>query len=194
MSESIERNSNEYRRGHASRARHSVAYTDPVHEESTLEASNGLGTSQGPPLDGGELNHPILDGSTQSDLAEATVENPHRGQIDPALITRQPALNRTSSTRWIIAAAVALIVVSGVLIALFEWNPLWSAIGIAFALFCFIAMIVMRQVDMTQRARLRTDAILLGLLWVVPLAIAGVIFASTITQISQEAQQLGLIL
>lgn len=194
MSHSTQQQGNDHRRAHAGTPRHAAVYTDPAHEESEFEAPSGHATSDGPPLDGGELHHPILDGSTQSDLAEASAPNPHRGQTDPALVTHQPALNRTSSIRWIIAGAVALVVVSVVLIALYEWSPLWCTVGIGFAALCFIGMFVIRQISMTQRARLRTDAILLGLLWVVPLAIAGLVFGYTMMQISEQAQQLSLIL
>lgn len=144
---------------------------DVPHAASRFEASNGAGTVSSPPRDSGLLEHPILDGSTQSAYAEATVPNPHRGQVDPALVTKQPALNSTNTSRWLIAATVATVVVTAVLLLLTQWNPVWCGVGIVVALVSLLVMLLVRASRMPPRPRLRIDALLMAVIWLVPLAI-----------------------
>lgn len=152
---------------------------DPPHAATHFDAGTGQGTVDGPPYDSPLQERPILDGSTMNEAAEATVPNPYRGQADPAAIKRQPALNSTSTNRWLFASIVAVVVVTVVLLLLFPWNPLWCGIGIVVALLGVLLMLVVRASRMRLRARLRTEAVLLASVWLVPLAIiVGVLITS----------------
>lgn len=146
-------------------------HLDPAHGPSRFDAGTGQGTVDGPPYDREFQERPILDGSTLSAEAEASVPNPHRGESDPALIHRQPALNTTSTNRWIYSGIVAYLVVGAVLIALFRWDPLWCSIGLAVGLLALAAMLIVRATKLERPARLWVDAALMAVLWLVPLAI-----------------------
>lgn len=158
-------------------------HPDAPHEATRFDAGTGQGTVTGPPHDIAHLDRPILDGSTMSDEAEASVPNPHRGQVDPALAHRQPALTSTSTTRWLVAAIVAAVLVSAALFALYPWNPLWCSIGIGFALVALLAMLAVRATRLSRPARLRVEAALLGSIWVVPLAIFITVLATSADEI-----------
>ncbi|WP_449281279.1 hypothetical protein [Leucobacter sp.] len=156
---------------------------DAPHPATRFDAGTGQGTVTGPPHDIDHLDRPILDGSTMSDEAEASVPNPHRGQVDPALAHRQPALTNTSTTRWLVAAIVAAVVVSAALFALYPWNPLWCSIGIGFALVALLAMLAVRATKLSRPVRLRVEAVLLGAIWLVPLAIFIAVLATSADEI-----------
>ncbi len=64
------------------------------HEADRLDAGNGQGTVSGPP-DGETQDRPVLDGSTQGDEAERSVENPRKGMEDPGLIRRPETGEKT---------------------------------------------------------------------------------------------------
>lgn len=150
---------------------------------SRYDAGTGQGTVSGPPY-GEELQErPILDGSTQDRVAEASVPNPYRGQEDPALVHRQPALNTSSTSRWMIASAVAAVVVTIPLLLLSPWNPLWCGIGIFIALIGLLAMLVVRSTGLRTKTRLRLDAALMAMIWLVPLAILLVVLFTSIDRI-----------
>lgn len=133
------------------------------------------------------MNDAVLEGADLSPSEEARVANPYRGMVDPAVVRKQPALNFTSSTRFLIAGVVAAAVVSAVLLALFAWNAAWATFGIAFAITALAVMWILRAVDMQQKMRLRTDALLLAAIWTVPLAIAFTIFFSGVLASSTRA-------
>lgn len=152
---------------------------EPPHEPSHFDAGNGQGTVTGPPYDEQFQERPILDGSTQNDHAEAAVPNPYRGMSDPAMIKRQPALNKAKSSRWLIASAIAAAVISVVLLALAPWSPLWSGVGVLIAVGGLLLMLVIRASKIKPKVRLRLEALLLGIVWAVPLAIAlSILFTS----------------
>lgn len=144
---------------------------DAPHPASEFDAGDGQGTVSGPPLDGGVLRHPILDGATQSDAAEATVPNPYRGVNDPGTIGKQPALNTATSTRWLLAGVFATVVVAIPLVLLARVDPVWTGIGLAAALIGLLLMLGARWMRMEQQRRLRTMAILLAWIWIVPVAV-----------------------
>lgn len=143
----------------------------PAHGASRFDAGTGQGTVSGPPHDGLFQERPILDGSTQGPLTEATVPNPSRGQADPAGIIRQPALNSTHSTRWLASSLVAVVILTVVMLLLLQWSPLWCGLGIAFILLATLAMLIVRASSMSRRMRLRLEAVLHWLIWLVPLVI-----------------------
>lgn len=144
---------------------------EPAHPATEFDAGTGQGTVSGPPR-GTELQQrPILDGSTQDDIAEATVPNPYRGQYDPATIGRQPALNSVRTDRWMITGVIATVLVSIVLFLLLPYDPLWCGIGILVAVAGLVGMGVVRLSGLPLTQRLRADAVLLAIIWLVPLAI-----------------------
>lgn len=57
---------------------------EPPHAASRFDAGTGQGTISRIPA-GKTLDHPILDGSTESRVAQGFTENPFRGRRDPAL-------------------------------------------------------------------------------------------------------------
>lgn len=144
---------------------------DPPHEATRFEAPNGQGTSDGTPYDREFLERPVLDGATMSPAAEASVPNPYRGQADPARITKQPALVSARTDRWLISSAIAGTILVALLLLLIRWNPFWCAFGVIFALGMLLAMLGVRLSRIPRRARLRIDAVLMALLWLVPLGI-----------------------
>ncbi|UOQ57145.1 hypothetical protein MUN78_16055 [Leucobacter allii] len=146
-------------------------HPEPPHPASRFDAGTGQGTVHGPPLDGGLLEHPILDGSTQHPGAEATVPNPYRGEDDPALVGRQPALTTANTMRWLVAAIVATVLLGTALFLLYPYDPLWCSIGIGVLLVGLLGMLGVRASRLGQRARLRADAVLLAALWLLPLGI-----------------------
>lgn len=143
---------------------------DPPHGPSRLDAGTGQGTVTGPPHTEFQ-ERPILDGSTQSAEAEASVPNPYRGQSDPAGIHRQPALNSTNTNRWLFAAIVAYVILGAALVALARWDAVWCGIGLAVGLLGLLGMLVVRASGLRRPARLRVDAVLLTVIWLVPLAV-----------------------
>lgn len=64
-----------------------------VHPPSRFDSGDGQGTSHGAPKGEKLLEHPILDGSSESDEVEHEVDNPWRGLADPSL-TRHPGRRR----------------------------------------------------------------------------------------------------
>lgn len=150
---------------------HDGQLVEHPHSASRYDAGNGQGTVAGPPLDGGVLEHPILDGSTQSPEAEAAVPNPYRGVDDPATIAKQPALNNASSGRWLVAGVLATVVVTVPLLLLIPFDPIWSVAGIAFALVGLALMLIARLSHLRQRLRLRLMAVLTWLMLLVPVII-----------------------
>lgn len=107
---------------------------EPAHPATHFDAGTGQGTVTGPPRDSPLQERPILDGSTQNYVAEATVPNPNRGESDPAQMKEQPALNSTNTNRWLFAAVIAATIMTIVLLLLMPWNPMWCGIGITVAL------------------------------------------------------------
>lgn len=144
---------------------------DPPHPASRFDAGTGQGTVSGPRWDTELLEHPVLDGSTQSAEAEASVPNPYRGRNDPALVRLQPALNNTSTRRWLYSGIVAFFLLGVALILLSPWDPLWCGIGLAVGFLGLLGMVLVRASKIVQPARLRLDAVLLAIIWLVPLAI-----------------------
>lgn len=144
---------------------------DPPHAASRFDAGNGQGTVSGPPHDGPLQERPVLDGSTQSYTAEASVPNPYRGETDPAQMIDQPALNSTNTNRWLISAVIAATILTIALLLLMPWNPVWCGIGVTIALVGVLAMLAVRASRITLKKRLRIDAVLMGIVWVVPLII-----------------------
>lgn len=144
---------------------------EPPHTASRFDAGTGQGTVTGPDYGEALQERPILDGSTQNDFTESTVPNPHRGQVDPAAVHHQPALNSTSTNRWLIASTIAAVIVSGVLLLLLRFDPLWCGIGIIVALVGLLLVLGVRMSRIGRRARLRIEAVLLAIIWLVPLAI-----------------------
>lgn len=146
-------------------------HLDPPHGATRFEAPAGHGTAEGPPYGQQFQERPVLDGSTQSSGAEAATPNPYRGQEDPATMARQPALNTTSTTRWLIASVIAAVILVVTLLLLSPWNPVWCGVGVTFALVGVLAMLVVRATRMPRKPRLRLEAVLMALVWLVPLAI-----------------------
>lgn len=144
---------------------------EPPHPATRFDAGTGQGTVTGPPHDSPLQERPILDGSTQNYFAEATVPNPNRGESDPAQMKEQPALNSTNTNRWLFAAVIAAAIMTIVLLLLMPWNPVWCGIGITVALVGVLAMLAVRASRIGRTARLRLDAVLLAVVWLVPLAI-----------------------
>lgn len=144
---------------------------EPPHVASRFDAGTGQGTVSGPPHEGKLQERPILDGSTQGRVTEATVPNPHRGQDDPARITRQPALNSTSTSRWLISSLIAVVLLTVVMLLLLQFSPVWCGIGIAFILVAMLAMLIVRASRMRRHTRLIGEAVLHWLIWLVPLTI-----------------------
>lgn len=158
-------------------------HPDPPHAASRFDAGTGQGTVTGPPYDSDFQERPILDGSTQSPAAEASIPNPYRGETDPAAVHRQPALNSTSTNRWLIASVIAAAVVVAVLLLLLQWSPLWCGIGIVVALVSLILMLVVRASPLPLKPRLRVEAALMAVLWLVPLAIIITVLITAADQI-----------
>lgn len=146
-------------------------HPDPPHPASRYDAGTGQGTVTGPPYDVEVQERPILDGSTESAESEASVPNPYRGLSDPARVFRQPAVNSTNTRRWLTASVIAVVVVSTLLLLLARWDPVWCGVGIVVAVLAFAAMILVRASKIERPARLRLEAILMAVLWLVPLAI-----------------------
>jgi len=144
---------------------------DASHAATHFDAGTGQGTVTGPPHDGPLQERPILDGSTQDKVAEASVPNPNRGESDPAQMKNQPALNSTNTNRWLFAAVTAATIMTITLLLLMPWNPVWCGIGITVALVGVLAMLAIRASRIGVRARLRIDAMLMAIVWLVPLAI-----------------------
>lgn len=143
---------------------------EPPHPATEFDAGTGQGTVH-PPRTGRLQQRPILDGSTQDSVTESTVPNPHRGQEDPAMMKRQPALNSSSTDRWLVASVIAAAVMCAALLWLLPYNEVWCGIGIIVALVGVIAMLVLRLTRIGLKARLRIDAVLMALVWLVPLAV-----------------------
>lgn len=57
---------------------------EPPHAASRYDAGTGQGTISRMP-EGKTLDHPVLDGSTESKVSQGFTENPFRGRRDPAL-------------------------------------------------------------------------------------------------------------
>lgn len=144
---------------------------EPPHPATHFDAGTGQGTVTGPPHDSPLQERPILDGSTQNYVAEATVPNPNRGENDPAQMKHQPALNATNTNRWLFAAVTAAAIMTIVLLLLMPWSPVWCGIGITVALVGVLAMLTVRASRIGRTGRLRIDAVLLAIVWLVPLAI-----------------------
>lgn len=144
---------------------------DRPHEATRFDAGTGQGTVHGFPKGPSAQERPILDGSTESPSAEASTPNPNRGESDPALVTHQPALTSANSMRWIISGIIAAVLLGTVLLFLARWDPVWSGVGITVALVGLLAMHAVRLTRLGQRARLRVDALLMAVVWLVPLAI-----------------------
>lgn len=66
----------------------------------------GEDPAPGPPYEYELQERPILDGSTMSPEAEASVPNPSRGETDPAAMHRQPALHTTNTNRLLFASTI----------------------------------------------------------------------------------------
>lgn len=144
---------------------------DSPHGPTRYDAGTGRGTVSGPPYGEKFQDRPILDGSTQSAAFEASVPNPTRGQSDPAAMKRQPALNNTSTNRWLLFSTIAVLVVVAALLLLARWNPLWCGIGVIFACLSLLSMLVVRASPAKLRTRLRIEATIMALIWLVPLSI-----------------------
>lgn len=151
--------------------RESQHMPEPPHPATHFDAGTGQGTVTGPPHDSPLQERPILDGSTQHYVTEAAAPNPNRGESDPAQVKHQPALNTTNTNRWLFAAAAAAAIMTVVLLLLMPWNPVWCGIGITVALVGVLAMLAVRASRIGRAARLRIDAALLAIVWLVPLAI-----------------------
>ncbi len=156
---------------------------EPPHPATRLDAGTGQGTVSGPPRDSEFQERPILDGSTQGAMTEASVPNPHRGQTDPALEWRQPAVNSASTNRWLFSGIIAFVVVAVVLFVLYPWDPVWCSIGIGFALVALLVMIGVRATRLRLKVRLRVEAALLALIWLVPLAIIFTVLGTSADEI-----------
>lgn len=144
---------------------------DPAHGPSRFDAGTGQGTVGAPPYEYELQERPILDGSTMSPEAEASVPNPYRGETDPAAMHRQPALHTTNTNRWLFASTAAGVIVTVVLLLLLPWSPVWCTVGIAVALIGLLLMLGVRASGLRRPARLWVDAVLLAIIWLVPLAI-----------------------
>lgn len=153
------------------------------HGPSRFDAGTGQGTVSGPPKHTDLQERPILDGSTQSDAVEASVPNPYRGQADPAQMKRQPALNSTSTDRWLFAGMVAYVLLAIALVALSRWDAFWCGVGLAVGLLGLVAMLIVRATGIRRPLRLRIDAVLLTVIWLVPLAIILTVMISRADQI-----------
>ncbi len=160
---------------------------ETAHTATRFDAGTGQGTVSGPPKGVDFQERPILDGSTQDPVAESSVPNPHRGQDDPAAMKRQPALNSTNTNRWLIASVIAAAVMTVVLLVLMPWNPLWCGIGVTVALVGVLAMLAVRASRIGLKARLRIDAVLMAIVWLVPLAIFIVVLLTSADEIWNRA-------
>jgi hypothetical protein len=144
---------------------------EPAHGASRFDAGTGQGTVSGPPYEYELQERPILDGSTMNPAAEASVPNPYRGQDDPSAMHSQPALHTTNTNRWLFASVVAGVIVTVVLLLLLPWSPVWCSVGVAVALVGLLLVLAVRASSLRRPARLRVEAVLLWIIWLVPLAI-----------------------
>lgn len=99
---------------------------------------------------------------------------PHdaRPELDPTLVRNQRALTTSEGTAWIAAAAVASVLVGGMMLVL--WWGLESMLALVGALttaLLLLAMIVVRYAVAPRRGRLIALATLFWLMVVVDLAI-----------------------
>lgn len=146
-------------------------HPDPPHPASRFDAGTGQGTVTGPPTGSVFQERPILDGSTQSAEAEASVPNPYRGETDPARMRLQPALTTSNTQRWLVAGIVAYVLLGIVLVVLARWDAVWCSIGLAVGLLALVGMLLVRASRVERPLRLWLDAILLTIVWLVPLAV-----------------------
>lgn len=142
--------------------------SEPPRQPSRFDAGTGQGTSSGPPDDVEFQDRPVLDGSTLSDASEAQVRNPHRGQADPGSETKQEPLNTGSSLIWLIAANLAAVALTAWLLFLFPWNPVLSSVGVLFVILGLVAMLIIRRLRMRRQRKLRVEALILLVIWIVP--------------------------
>lgn len=161
---------------------HEELYETP-HPASRFDAGTGQGTISETPRHGDKLEHPILDGSTESFRFQATVPNPNRGDEDPAAMKRQPALNTSNTNRWLISSVIAAAVMTIVLLLLMPWNPVLCGIGVTTALVGVLAMLVVRASGIGLKVRLRIDAVLMAIVWLVPLVIFIIVLLTSADQI-----------
>ncbi|GAA1775888.1 hypothetical protein [Leucobacter iarius] len=59
---------------------------DRPHAATRHDAGTGQGTVHDPHYEWSTLDHPVLDGSTESKRAQAKVENVYRGVEDPSFV------------------------------------------------------------------------------------------------------------
>lgn len=105
---------------------------------------------------------------------------PHdeRRELDPTLVRNQRALTTSEGTAWIAAAAVASLLVGGMMLALW-WgldSPL-ALVGALTTVLLLLAMIIVRYAVAPRRGRLITLATLFWLMVVADLAIVIVVAA-----------------
>lgn len=146
-------------------------HPDPPHTATRFDAGTGQGTVSESHYGDKTLDHPVLDGSTMSPEAEASVPNPSRGESDPATMHNQPALHTTSTTRWLFSSAIAGVFVVVILLLLAPFSPVWCGVGVAVALVALLAVLAVRASRIRRPARLYIEAVLLMIIWLVPLII-----------------------
>lgn len=144
---------------------------EPAHRATRFDAGTGQGTVSGPPYEYELQERPILDGSTMGPVTEASVPNPYRGQADPSAMHSQPALHTTNTNRWLFASVGAGAIVTTVLLLLLPWSPVWCSAGVAVTLVSLLLVLTVRASRLRRPARLRVEAALLWVIWLVPLAI-----------------------
>ena len=59
---------------------------DRPHSASRYDAGTGQGTVRNPHYESRTLDHPVLDGATESPRSQAATMNPYRGYVDPERI------------------------------------------------------------------------------------------------------------
>lgn len=154
-----------------SRRRLAEEITEAPHKATRYDAGTGQGTSHGPPRGVAFQDRPVLDGSTQSYVVEHSVPNPTRGEDDPQSVTHQPALTSASTNRWMFASVVAAVLVVTALFLLYQWSPVWCTVGITVAMVGLLLMLAVRLSPLRLKSRLRVDAAIMAMIWLVPLVI-----------------------
>jgi len=161
-----------------------VGNPDPVRPPSRFDAGSGQGTATGNPFKGLKYQeHPLLDGSTMSHEAEALVVNPHRGEENPARELRQQALTTASTTRYLMSGIVAAILITAALLFLLQWEPVLSGIGILVVLFGLLGMLIVRGIHRPRPTRLRIEATILTVMWIVPITLGIIALVRSLDEI-----------
>ncbi len=165
---------------------HSGELDDRVSAEAMIPGDDSAPAKEGlahPRTRTHPIDEPVLSGSHMSGDEEAHVANPNRGEADPGAMDHQPALRTTTSLRWVYAAGLAAAIWLIVHTYLLQFATVLPTIAVAFVFVALIAMVVLRMSHMRQRRKLHLQMILLWSIWLVPLALAIVVFMGSTAEV-----------